>query len=157
MKMKINKNILGIAMPFLMGCTTMKESLLMGAISGAVSGAVINHAVDRDNSNASTNGAMTGAAVGLAASYFIHDRLESRDAKVRRETLLNLDKFSVSRPSVNSNENHDDDYFVTSPKVETECFDSNVRGNKLIEAHCESVIVERPEWAKRAKRIRKSD
>lgn len=143
-----NKIIMMVVIP-LMGCTTMKESLLLGAVSGAATGAVINNSVDRDNPNASTNGAIAGAVVGLAASYLIHDGLEKRDSKVRRETLLNLDKFNVSHPQIQED---DPDYVVTAPKIETQCFDSDVRGNKLIEAHCESVIVDRPEWVKRAKK-----
>ena len=150
--MKIRNKIACVVVMPLMGCATMKQSLLLGVATGAVTGAVINHSIDRDNSSAATNGALAGAVVGLAASYFIHDGLESRDSRVRRETLLNLDKFNVSHPPL---ETSDDDFYVTKPKVETECFDSDVRGNKLIEAHCESVIVDRPEWAKRMKKGRK--
>ena len=73
----------------------MKQSLLLGVATGAATGAIINHSIDRDNSSAATNGALAGAVVGLAASYFIHDGLENRDSRVRRETLLNLDKFNV--------------------------------------------------------------
>tara|TARA_B110001454_G_scaffold219192_1_gene251125 strand:- start:11831 stop:12256 length:426 start_codon:yes stop_codon:yes gene_type:complete len=135
-----------------MGCATMKESLLLGTGIGAISGAVLNSQIDRDNDNAKNNGAMIGAVVGLATSYFIHGSLEDRDNRVRQETLLNLDRFNVSRPSIASGEDDPSDYFVTQPRVETQCFDSDVRGNKLIEAHCESVIVERPEWAKRHKK-----
>ena len=155
-KMKLKNTLMCIGVVSLMGCATMKQSLLLGVATGATTGALINHSVDRDNPSAATNGAIGGAVVGLAASYFIHDGLESRDAKVRRETLLNLDKFNVSHPPVDSGAS-DDDYYVTSPKVETQCFDSDVRGNKLIEAHCESVIVDRPEWAKRMKKAKKSE
>lgn len=147
--MKIRNKILWVVVIPMMGCTTMKESLLLGAVSGAATGAAINNSVDRANPNAATNGALAGAVVGLAASYFIHDGLEKRDSRVRRETLLNLDKFNVSRPTVQEVE---DDFYITAPRVETQCFDSDVRGNKLIEAHCESVIVDRPEWVKRAKK-----
>lgn len=132
----------------LMGCATMKESLLLGTAAGGIAGAVINNSVDRDNSKAATNGVIAGAIIGIAASYFIHDGLEQRDSRVRRETLLNLDRFNVSRPKTQN----EDDFFVTEPRVETQCFDADVRGNKMIEAHCESVIVDRPEWVKRVKK-----
>ncbi len=147
--MKLGNKLVWIVVIPMMGCTTMKESLLLGAVSGAATGAAINNSVDRDNPNAATNGALAGVVVGLAASYFIHEGLEKRDSRVRRETLLNLDKFNVSHPAVQES---DEDFYVTAPKVETQCFDSDVRGNKLIEAHCESVIVDRPEWVKRQKK-----
>lgn len=134
----------------LVGCTTMKESLLLGTITGLAAGAVINKAIDRDNSNATSNGALAGAIIGLTSSYFIHDGLEKRDSRIRRETLLNLDRFNVTHPKTDL---EDDDYFVSSPKVETQCFDSDIKGNKLIEAHCESVIVDRPEWIKKQKKV----
>lgn len=147
--MKLGNKLVWIVVIPMMGCTTMKESLLLGGVSGAATGAAINNSVDRDNPNAATNGALAGVVVGLAASYFIHEGLEKRDSRVRRETLLNLDKFNVSHPAVQES---DEDFYVTAPKVETQCFDSDVRGNKLIEAHCESVIVDRPEWVKRSKK-----
>lgn len=147
--MKLGNKLVWIVVIPMMGCTTMKESLLLGAVSGGATGAAISNSVDRDNPNAATNGALAGVVVGLAASYFIHEGLEKRDSRVRRETLLNLDKFNVSHPAVQES---DEDFYVTAPKVETQCFDSDVRGNKLIEAHCESVIVDRPEWVKRSKK-----
>ena len=38
---------------------------------------------------------MIGGVVGGLASYFIHGSLESRDARVRKDTVLNLEKFDV--------------------------------------------------------------
>lgn len=40
-------------------------------------------------------GAVLGGIVGGVASYLIHGSLESRDSRVRKETLLNLEKFDV--------------------------------------------------------------
>jgi hypothetical protein len=40
-------------------------------------------------------GAVLGGVVGGLASYFIYGSLESRDARVRKETLLNLEKYDV--------------------------------------------------------------
>lgn len=148
--MNLKNTILCIGILALVGCTTMKESLLLGTLTGALTGAVINNTVDRDNSNAANNGALVGAIIGLTSSYFIHESLEKRDSRIRRETLLNLDRFNVSHPTTDL---EDDNYFVSSPRVETQCFDSDIKGNKLIEAHCESVIVDRPEWIKKQKKV----
>jgi len=148
--LNLKNTVLCIGILSLIGCTTMKESLLLGTLTGALTGAVINKTVDRDNSNATNNGALAGAIIGLASSYFIHEGIEKRDSRIRRETLLNLDRFNVSHPK---SELEDEDYFVSSPRIETQCFDSDIKGNKLIEAHCESVIVDRPEWIKKQKKV----
>jgi hypothetical protein len=42
--------------------------------------------------------AAIGAVVGGLSAYLIHKGVEKREEKVRRETLLNLDKFDVSTP-----------------------------------------------------------
>ncbi len=136
----------------MMGCATMKESLMLGVGTGAATGAVAGLVVGRQQSQAALTGAAIGAVVGGVASYFIHDSIESRDSKVRRETLFNLEKFSVSRPG--ALEKAEDDYIVDQSKVETQCFDTEVHGSKLIEAHCESVIVGSPEWAKKKSKYR---
>ncbi len=136
----------------MMGCATMKESLMLGVGTGVVTGAATGLLVSKDNSQAALTGAAIGALVGGVASYFIHDGIESRDAKVRRETLFNLEKFSVSKPR--SLEKAENDYIVDQSKVETQCFDTEVHGSKLIEAHCESVIVGSPEWAKKKSKYR---
>jgi hypothetical protein len=132
-----------------MGCATMKQSLVTGIATGAVTGLVIGPVVDRSGSDAKLGGALIGAAVGGIAAYFIHDGIEARDARVRKETLFNLDKFNVSRPSGGGMES---EYGIVAPNIETECFDTEVKGNKLIQAHCESRIIGSPEWVKGQKK-----
>lgn len=126
----------------------MKESIVTGIVAGAATGLILGPVIDREGNDVKLGGALIGAAVGGIASYFIHQGLEDRDAKVRKETLFNLDKFNVSRPS----ENVDYGYGVASPGVETECFDTEVRGGKLVQAHCESRIIGSPEWVKSSSR-----
>ncbi len=135
--------IIGLVFGF-SGCATMKESIGLGIVTGAATGLVLGHTIDRGSSSAKLGGALIGAVVGGVASYFIHQGLEDRDARVRKETLFNLDKFNVSRPS----ENTDAGYGVATPSVETQCYDTEVRGDKLVQAHCESNIVGSPEWVK---------
>ena len=131
------------------GCATMKQSLITGVATGAVTGLVLGPVVDRSGSDAKLGGALIGAAGGGLAAYFIHDGIESRDARVRKETLFNLDKFNVSRPNTGGMES---EYGIAAPNIETECFDTEVRGSKLVQAHCESRIIGSPEWVKGRKK-----
>lgn len=129
----------------------MKESIIAGVATGAVTGLVLGPVVDRGSPDAKVGGALIGAAVGGIAGYFLHKGLDDRDAKTRKETLFNLDKFNVSRP----NTNVDYDYGIAAPSVETECFDTEVKGDKLVQAHCESRILGSPEWVKNQGRKKK--
>ena len=131
----------------------MKETILTGVATGAVTGLVLGPAIDRGSPDAKVGGALIGAAVGGIAGYFIHKELDDRDAKIRKETLFNLDKFNVSRP--NANANADYDYGLAAPSVETECYDTEVKGDKLVQAHCESRIIGSPEWVKTQGRKKK--
>lgn len=132
-----------------MGCASMKQSLVTGAATGTVAGILLGPAVSRSGSDARLGGALIGAAVGGVAAYFIHEGMESRDARIRKETLFNLDKFNVSRPSGSGMES---EYGIAAPNIETECFDTEVRGSKLVQAHCESRIIGSPEWVKGRKK-----
>ena len=129
------------------GCATMKQSILTGVATGAATGMLVGPAVNRSAPDAKVGGALVGAAVGGIAAYLIHNGIENRDAEVRKETLFNLDKFNVTRPSSGEYE-----YGIASPQVETECFETEVRGNKLVQAHCESRITGTPEWVKNSNR-----
>lgn len=133
----------------LMGCASMKQSLVAGVATGAATGLMLGPVVDRSGSDAKLGGALIGVAVGGIAAYFIHDGMESRDARIRKETLFNLDKFNVSRPNSSGMES---EYGIAAPNIETECFETEVKGNKLVQAHCESRIIGSPEWTKGRKK-----
>lgn len=78
------------------GCASMKGSLATGVVTGAAIGAGSGAGfASEDRGGAALKGALIGGVVGLVSSYFIHGALENRDADVRRETLLNLERFGV--------------------------------------------------------------
>lgn len=129
------------------GCATMKESIFTGVGAGAVTGLVLGPAVDRNASDARLGGALIGAAVGGIAAYFIHKGLDDRDANVRKETLFNLDKYNVSQPGGGGG-GMDYEYGIAPAGVSTDCFPTEIKGDKLIQAHCESKITGTPEWVK---------
>jgi len=79
----------------LQGCATLKDSLILGAGTGLIVGGIAGNQSDGEKSENVLKGAVIGGVIGGLASYFIHGSLESRDAKVRKDTILNLEKFDV--------------------------------------------------------------
>ncbi|MDB5039150.1 MAG: hypothetical protein JWQ35_2678, partial [Bacteriovoracaceae bacterium] len=77
------------------GCARMSGSLIAGAGTGAVLGTAAGVGFSNDKGSGAWQGALIGAGVGLISSYFIHNGIEKRDADVRRDTLLNLERFGV--------------------------------------------------------------
>ena len=87
------------------GCSTLRDSLVLGAGTGAALGGVAGAQVDGNRGENALKGAVIGGIVGGLASYVIHGSLESRDARVRKDTLLNLEKYDVlGRDSVMDSE-----------------------------------------------------
>ena len=118
----------------MMGCASMKESLVTGVGVGAGAGALVGSQSNReDRSKGAATGALIGALVGGVSSYIIHGSLQKRDAKTRKSTLLKLDKYSVSSPVNKSGVN---DFRLSAPDVDKECFDWEVKNNKLVQQHC---------------------
>ncbi|MCB9085775.1 MAG: hypothetical protein H6624_15615 [Bdellovibrionaceae bacterium] len=81
----------------LSGCATSTKSVLMGMGTGAATGAIAGAALSQKDKG--RNVAMSAAVmafVGAIAGNLVHKGLEERDARVRKETLFNLEKFGVS-------------------------------------------------------------
>lgn len=125
------------------GCSTLKQSLLLGigsgAAIGAVSGGVMSAQYGRQYA---LQGTLIGAAVGGIAGFLIHKGLETRDDSTRRDTLFNLDKFNVQAPVGKLPAPPG----ISRPVVESEWIDTQVQGKKLIEGHRVWVISEEPQW-----------
>jgi hypothetical protein len=80
----------------LSGCATMRDSLVLGAATGFFVGGIAgNQSPGDDQSENMLKGAVIGSIIGSVASYAIHGSLETRDSRVRKETLLNLEKYDV--------------------------------------------------------------
>lgn len=70
--------------------------MILGASTGLIVGGIAgNQSPGNDKSENVLKGAVIGGIIGGIASYAIHGSLESRDTRVRRETLLNLEKYDV--------------------------------------------------------------
>jgi hypothetical protein len=135
-----------IFMLSLVGCSTMRESLVVGAGSGAAAGAIGASAMAEQNKGgAALQGALIGGAIGGIASYFLHKGFEKRDDRVRRETLFNLEKFNVSTPT-GFQSSPATGPGLTIPKVEAQWVDTQVQGKKFVEGHRVWIITEDPQW-----------
>lgn len=135
---------------FLSGCASMKESIVTGVGVGATSGAIIGSLSNKGNRNqGALSGALIGAAIGGLSSYIIHGSLEKRDARTRKKTLLNLDKYSVSTPTRGGGGVQD--FRLTAPEVEKECFDWEIKNNKLVQQHCVWAIKGDSYWTPKGK------
>jgi gas vesicle protein len=97
----------------------MKESLILGASSGFAIGAAIGASAPGDQGENAIKGAVLGGVVGGIASYFAHQGLESRDDRVRRETLMNLEHYDVlGVPTQNLSEAKSSDNCRTTREVD---------------------------------------
>ena len=136
-------------------CTTLHKSMLTGVGIGVGTGAVTSMAMTSGKS--AVKGALFGAALGVASSYLIHGALQKRDAKTRRQTLLNLDKFAVSAPTRGQHafgQARVQDFRLSAPDVDKECFDWEVRGNQLVQQHCVWTIRGNATWQSNTRRRR---
>ncbi len=84
-----------VSVCILNGCATLKDSLILGAGLGVVAGGIAGSQSEGDKSENAIKGAVIGGvALGLT-SYLIHNAIESRDSRVRRDTLMNLEHYDV--------------------------------------------------------------
>ena len=88
-------------------------------------------------------GALSGALVGGVASYFIHGELEERDAKVRKATLFNLDKYGPSSLPYQSPEVVPG---ITFPVEAEDYIPTHRKGNQVIEGHRVWTLSDSAEW-----------
>ncbi len=114
------------------GCASLKESLILGAGSGAVVGGIIGNQNSENRSEGTIKGTVIGGVIGGIASYLIHGSLEKRDASVRRETLMNLERYEVLGV----------DGFTapgTNERMSGKCFTTREVDGRLVSIPCELV------------------
>jgi Glycine zipper 2TM domain len=130
----ITKNLFGgfLLVICLTSCATLRDSLIIGAGTGAVVCGVAGGQIDGDRSENAIKGAVIGGIVGGITSYLIHGSLESRDARVRKETLLSLERYDViGREGVIKNE--------SGSKPSDRCFTTREVDGRLVSIPCRYV------------------
>ena len=134
---------------FCFGCASARKSVYLGVTTGALTGAgslaLMSHESKRDKG--ALIGALSGALVGGVAGYFIHGELEKRDAKVRKATLFNLDKYgpgasslpyqSLERVPVPG---------ITFPVESEDYIPTHRRGNQVVEGHRVWTLSDNAQW-----------
>ena len=133
----------------LVGCSTMRDSVLVGTAVGAGMGVVGGVTLNSESrGSGALIGGLIGAAVGALGGVIFHKVLEGRDDQTRRETLFNLDKFNIQGPSKNGPDKMGDDWQprISNPEVDFDWIDTHVDGKKLIEGHRVWRITEEPQW-----------
>lgn len=125
-------------------CSTMKESLVLGTSSGIAVGLGASSIIKNKNKDKTRlTSSLIGAGIGAISSYFIHKGVKAKEAKVRRNTLFNLEKFGVSSiPNFKGKLPKS----ITKPIVKEQWVDSKVDGQKLIEGHRVWIIEENSKW-----------
>ena len=146
-----NKIVIIVALITGMGCTSMSGSLVIGAGSGAALGAASGlHIGDKDQSKKNTSkGAVIGAAVGGLTGYLFHLGVKKREAKIRRDTIFNLERNNVDAPIDFKGKSHG----IQMPVIESEYVDEAVTedGKHLIESHRVWKVREQVRFAPRKK------
>lgn len=118
------------------GCSTLKESTLLGVGIGSVVGAGVGAAAGSPRGN-ENRGAMTGAAVGAALGGLM-GFLDHKE-RSKKEAL----KIGTGHGASNA-----DAPFLTKPKVQRVWVPEKVEGDKYISGHW-MYVIERPSvWSK---------
>ncbi len=79
------------------GCSSTSKSTLLGLGTGVTIGFATGAYFSQQQRNKNALiGSLTFGLIGATIGYFSHKKLEKRDQKIRRETLLNLEEFGVS-------------------------------------------------------------
>ena len=129
----------------------MKDSLITGFTTGAAVGAAGGVAVNKkDRGKSAAIGAITGGVLGLIISNYTHSHLKKRDAKIRRSTLFNLDKYDVAAPK---NHHIKGEHGITMPVIDSDYIEEHTSsdGKKLIEGHRVWIIKEDSQWTPKKK------
>lgn len=128
-------------------CATLQKSVVTGSSVGAGAGIVASTVL---TGGGALKGALVGGLVGGISGHLFHRFLQKRDSDTRKQTLLNLDKFSVSAPTARGNNTQN--FRLSAPDVDKECFDWEVRGNQLVQQHCVWTIRGNATWSSSPRR-----
>ena len=91
-----------IVTSLLMGCATMRDSMILGGAVGATAGGFIGNQASDHDAKGTAIGAVTGAAFGALFGYLGHK--EEKRKELDRQAQLNAIKGKLGYPSISSPE-----------------------------------------------------
>lgn len=125
------------------GCASLKRSVSFGVVSGAASGAASGALIAQKNKgDAAATMGIIGAILGGVSTYFTHRGIEKKAEQVRRETILNLERYEDAA-AINEGKRLPK---VVPPVVEQYEVGPKVKGKKFIGRHKVWVIREGAKW-----------
>ena len=92
------RKIIILIVLFMNGCASTEKSIATGAIAGGIGGVVNGYHLTPITRKGTFRGALIGAGIGGLTGFIIHNYLEEKYLKIRRETLFNLDKHDILNP-----------------------------------------------------------
>ena len=130
---------------FLLGCATANRSILMGTAAGAAAGAFIGPGFSPKNKkNNAAAGTLVGALLGMAVGGYVHDKLEKRDDRTRRQLILNLEKHGIG--DARREPPRGETPLLAKPSVNSQWVGTRIEGDRLIEGHRVWIIEENAKW-----------
>ena len=128
---------------FCSGCASTGKSIALSSATGAAVGAANGAVLFPVNTKKGVlKGALIGSVAGGILGWLTHGWFEKRDAKIRRDTILGLNRSDV----LNTPWNTDTTPAITKPIIEGRWVEPKVEGKKLIEGHKEWKISEESQW-----------
>jgi hypothetical protein len=130
------------------GCSSLGKSTAAGAGVGVTAGGFVGNMLPGDSSSRPNHiiiGAATGAAVGALSGALIHKSMEESEREGFEKGKTEGSKNTGRGTLVASGSGSGNRKYV-APKVERRWIEDEIRGNILVEAHYEQVIVEEGHW-----------
>ncbi len=141
--------VLGAVMLGLINCSSIEKTTVLGLTVGASTGAIMEQGLNVNADQKSTiRRSVVGGLVGAGLGYLLHRIMNTREDRVRKETLFNLEAHGIDqgfKPVTESKYGS----FVTSPDVKEDYIETHTTddGRVLIQGHKRWVLIGSPQFS----------
>ena len=126
------------------GCASREKTVALGVSLGVVVGGANGAALFPINTGKGmVKGAVIGGFAGGIVGWMIHKGLKKRDEKIRRKTLLDMNRHEVINPPDGTSGGNP---ALTKPFVEVDFVEPRIERGKFIEGHRVWKISEKSQW-----------
>jgi hypothetical protein len=129
-------------------CATAGKSTSAGAAAGALVGGIAGSFLPGDEASKPQNvivGGLAGGTLGGLTGALIHKSMEEKERDAFEKGKHSSSRETSKNSSVPSGKGSSSGRYIP-PKIERRWVEDEIRGNTLIEAHYEQVIVEEGHW-----------